>query len=227
MGWLADFKCSLSEVNVIVSLRDHLLSLQDYSIRRRYNLVGIVDINTMYVRPIYARTISIIIVGVTNNPSSVSSNFINVIRSISNCVMGNVSSLINFMGVKTSVINNLPCAFVYSCSTVNDSCSTVNDSVRVGNETIKKTIKGSISNDITGFYNVSLTSGITNNVASNNTTMVINTLNTPHDFAGTIDVKIMYVRSLSINVLNASLQFFIVKGIGWSVNILYKRGATK
>ena len=181
----------------------------------------------MYVRPIYAKTMSIIIVGVTNNPSSVSGNLINVIRSVSNCVMGNVSSLINLMGVRTSVINNLPCAFVYSFSTVNDSCSTVNDSVRVGNETVKKTIKGSISNEITGFYNAALISDITNNVASNNTTMVSNTLNTPHDFAGTIDVKIMYVTSLSINTVNATLQFFIIKGIGWSVNILYKRGTTK
>ena len=170
---------------------------------------------------------SIIVVGVTNNPSSVSSNFINVIRSVSNCVMGNVSSLINLMDVKTSVINNLPCAFVYSCSTVNDSCSTVNDSVRVGNETIKKTIKGGITNEITGFCNVVLTSVITNSVTNNNTTMGINTLNTPHDFTGTIGVKIMYVSSLSINTVNALLQFFIIKGVRWSINILYKRGATK
>jgi len=134
--------------------------------------------------------------------------------------MGNVSSLINFMDVKTSVINNLPCAFVYSFSTINDS-------VRVGNETIKKTIKGGISNEITGFYNVALNSGITNNVASENTTMVSNTLNTPHDFAGILDVKIVYVTSLSINTVNATPQFFIIKGIRWSVNILYKRTTTK
>ena len=169
----------------------------------------------------------IIIVGVTNNPSSVSSNFIKVIRSVSSCVMGNVSSLINFMDVKTSVINNLPCAFVYSFSTINDSCGAINDSVRVGNETIKKTIKGGISNEITGFYNVALNSGITNNVASENTTMVSNTLNTPHDFAGILDVKIVYVTSLSINTVNATPQFFIIKGIRWSVNILYKRTTTK
>ena len=162
----------------------------------------------------------IIIVGVTNNPSSVSSNFIKVIRSVSSCVMGNVGSLINFMDVKTSVINNLPCAFVYSFSTINDS-------VRVGNETIKKSIKGGISNEITGFYNVALNSGITNNVASENTTMVSNTLNTPHDFAGILDVKIVYVTSLSINTVNATPQFFIIKGIRWSVNILYKRTTTK
>ena len=168
----------------------------------------------------YARTKSIIIFGVMNNTISVSSNFINAIRSVSNCVMGNVSSLINLMGVKTSVINNLPCAFVYSCSTVNDS-------VRVGNETIKKTIKGGITNEITGFCNVVLTSVITNSVVNNNITMGINTLNTPHDFTGTIGVKIMYVSSLSINTVNALLQFFIIKGVRWSINILYKRGATK
>ena len=167
---------------------------------------------------------TIIILGVKSNLSSIRRN---VRRSVSNCVMGNVSSFINLMDVRTSVINNLPGAFVYSFSTINDSCSAINDSVRVGNETIKKTIKGGIGNEITGFYNVALNSGITNNVASENTTMVSNTLNTPHDFAGILDVKIVYVTSLSINTVNATLQFFIIKGIRWSVNILYKRTTTK
>lgn len=109
MKWLSDFKCdcfrysvcceffarSINKVNIILSaLRDNFAS-------RRYNLVGIIDINAVYVKPMYTKTMSIIIPGVKNNLS-------NVLSGAGNCVVDIVGNFIKLVYVSTGVINDPP-----------------------------------------------------------------------------------------------------------------------
>ena len=86
----------------------------------------------------YTKTMSIIIPGVKNNLSSVVSN---VLSGAGNCVVDIVGNFIKLVYVSTGVINNLPCAFVYSFGTINGviKCSILTSGItgdNVGNNII-------------------------------------------------------------------------------------------